>query len=111
VAGGGAGTEPRRAAAREGLWTRSRRPGREPDAWRGVAAAAWRRGLTGDLAGDGRAMAAVTYRVTARAEMAARPVAFARVGVRARDLVLLVPGAAVAWRDDDWYSISCRPFF
>jgi hypothetical protein len=60
VAGGGArvGAGARRAEAREGLWTRSRRPrrGREGDASRGgVAAAARARpcALAGDLAGGG----------------------------------------------------------
>ena len=54
MAGGGAcaGAGPRRAEAREGLWTRSRRPrrGRAGDAWRGVAAAAGPWALAGDLA-------------------------------------------------------------
>jgi len=69
VAGGGAcaGAGPRRAEAREGLWTRSRRPrlGRAGDAWRGVAAAAGPWGLAGDLATGGgrrgRGMAAAAH--------------------------------------------------
>ena len=57
VAGGGAraGAGARRAEAREGLWTRSRRPrrGREGDASRGGVAAARPCALAGDLAGGG----------------------------------------------------------